>query len=299
VDYPQTMSFYSGHPDLQKDQLSFIPICDDTTVACFQYNGTEYKGTNLEGAGFSVNVLRETRNLQDCAKIDTGSFPIKTETIHGTPFHYGETGEVATGHSTGGPTYRAFHEGVCFEITAWIAATNLGVFDPGTVKGFDSTKLNKLLDRMVHTFRFVGTVRDGAGWHVYRDSSCGGMYEYPDEATVRTTVEYSQARFYSNEITCAQSFTYQGLEYTVAYKTNLNGLSKADAWLTSSGYPGLDNAQIISKSGIFTEYRAGSYEYVIGQAGVYILSVSDANHKVIAPHDDRVFTHWLNSFKAR
>ena len=42
VDHPRNMTFYPGHPDYKEiTLLSFIPICDDTTVACFAYNGDE------------------------------------------------------------------------------------------------------------------------------------------------------------------------------------------------------------------------------------------------------------------
>jgi hypothetical protein len=298
IDYPKNISFYSGHPDLLETQLSFIPICDDTTVACFQYNGKEYAGTNFEAAGLSVNVLRDMRTEQDCDKIDTGSDPIKTKIINGIKFHYGMTGEVATSKSKGGFAYRTFHESVCFEIAVAIAATDIGVFDPGTIETFDSAKLNRLLDKMVPTFKFASHIKDGPGWKVYDDGGCGGVYEYPEGETVRTTVEYSQAGYYSNEITCSQSFTHHGLDYTVAAKVNLRYESQLDSWLKSSGYPDLSEARIVVRSENFTEYNAGPYYYIFGQRVVYILNVSDAKHNVTIPHHDQVFTHLLDSFKA-
>jgi len=190
IEYPASMTFYPGHPDYVETQISYIPICDYTTVACFQYNGKEYKGTNFEAAGLSINVLRGVRTEQDCDKIDTGSYPIKTETINGIKFHYGMTGEGGMSQSKGGPAYRAFHQNVCFEIAVATAQISMGAFDPGAVRAFDSAKLYSLLDKMVHTFKFVGTVKDGPGWKVYYDNMCGGIYEYPEGETVQTTVEY-------------------------------------------------------------------------------------------------------------
>jgi hypothetical protein len=70
-----------------------------------------------------------------------------------------------------------------------------------------------------------------------------------------------------------------------------------ETWLKSSGYPHLSEAREVVSSKYCTEYSAGPYYYIFGQATVYILSVSDANHKAVSPHDDPVFTHWLNSFK--
>ena len=274
-----------------------IPVCDETAVACFLYNG-DHEGTNLQAAGVSVNVLRDRKTEQDCNKIDTGQYPIKTETINGIRFHYGETGEVAAGNGGGGPVYRAFYQNVCFEVAAVTAWTNIGNYDPGEIKAFDSKELNKLLLRVVHTFRFVGAVKDGAGWKVYEDGECGGVFEYPEGKTVRTITKYSNASFDSHGISCSLDFTHNGLVYTVAAKGKLTE-KQLESWLESVGSPGLTNARTVTKGKYFTEYSAGPYYYFYGQGTVYILSVSDANHNVILPHDDRVFTHLLNSLKAK
>jgi len=157
LTYPPDFKFYS---DLQEAQKSYIPICGPESVACFEYNGTAYEGTNFEAAGLSVNILRKARTEEECNKIDTGQYPIKRAVINGIPFHYGETGGAATGHVIGGPAYRTFHEHVCFEAALLITATGIGVYDPGTVKEFNSAKLEKQLDRMLHTFRFVRRTSD-------------------------------------------------------------------------------------------------------------------------------------------
>jgi hypothetical protein len=297
IAYPASLSFYSGHPDLRETQLSMIPVCDETTVACFLYNGN-HEGTNLQAAGVSVNVLRDRKTEQDCNKIDTGQYPIKTETINGIRFHYGETGEVAAGNDGGGPVYRAFYHNVCFEVAALTAWTNMVNDEPQDNKAFDSKELDKLLLRVVHTFRFVGAVKDGSGWKVYEDSVCGGYFEYPEGETVRTITEYPNASYDSHDISCSRYFTHNGLVYTVAAKVNLKE-NQLEPWLEPSGYPGLTNARTVAKGKYFTEYSAGFYYYFYGQGVVYILSVSDANHSVILPHDDQVFTHLLDSFKAK
>jgi hypothetical protein len=293
IGYPASMLFYSGHPDHN---------CDITTVACFYYNRREdpqTDGTNFSYASLSINVLRDRRTKQDCDKIDSLLHPPpKTETINGIKFRYGITGDAWTSHYKGGPTYRTFHQNVCFEIAVGIEEVSTGAFDPGTIKTFDSAKLERLLDEMVHTFKFAGTVKDGPAWKVYLDSICGGVFEYPEGDTVQRTIEPSNARFDSNEITCSQYFTHHGLDYTVAVKANLKDKARLESWLKSSGYPDLSKASVIARSKYYTEYKAEPYYYIFGQASVYILSVSDAKHRVIVPHDDRVFSHLLGSFKA-
>jgi hypothetical protein len=109
-------------------------------------------------------------------------------------------GEVGAGNSKGGPVYRAFYHNVCFEVAVATAWTNIANYDPGEIKAFDSTELNKLLDRMVHTFKFVAAAKDGSGWKVYDDIECGGSFEYPADETVRTITEYSQAGYDSHDI---------------------------------------------------------------------------------------------------
>jgi hypothetical protein len=298
ISYPGNISFYAGHPDLKETQLSMIPICDETTVACFEYNGNNER-TNLEAAGLSVNVLRDRKTEQDCNKIDTGSYPIETESINGIKFHYGKTGSVAAGHSEGGPVYRAFYQNVCFEMAVGIASTDTVNDDPGDIKPFDSAELEKLLDRMVHTFKFMAAVKDGHGWRVSDDSGCGGSFEFPEGERIQIIKEFSQAGYYSQDITCSRHFTHNGLGYTVAAKVNLRDQSQFESWLESSGYPGLTTARIVTKSKYFTEYTAGPYYYVFGQGTVYILSVSDAEHRAIVSHNDPVFMHLLQSFKVR
>jgi hypothetical protein len=297
VRYPTSLSFYRGDLDYKETQMSYIPICDYTTVACFEYNGMEYKDTTFEAAGFSINVLRDIKTESDCGKIDTGQYPIQTENINGIKFRRGLTGEGATSHSKGGPTYRTFHQSVCFEIAAATAQVSIGAFDPGAIKAFDSARVDKLLDKVIHTFRFVGPVKDGPGWKVYYDGMCGGIYEYPESATIRTTIEYTNERFDSKEITCSRYFTDHGRDYTIAAKVNLRDKEAVDNWLRSSGYPDLAKAQMVKSSKYYTEYKAETSYYIYGQTVLYILSVSDAKHQVIAAHDT-VFTHLLNSFKA-
>jgi hypothetical protein len=297
ISYPKNVTFYGSHPDPAEMKSSYSPICVVTTVACFEYSGSEYEGTNLEAAGLSVNVLREMRTERDCNDIDTGSAAIKAEIINGINFHYGIVAGVGAGHWEGGPSYRAFYQNVCFEIAVGIAETNIGVYEPGAIKSFDSRKVDALLNEMVHTFRFTGDVADGPAWKVHTDSGCGGSYEYPEGDTVITTIEYSQDGFYSNDVTCSQYFSDSGRNYTVAAKVNLANVKQFDAWLKAWGYPDLSKAQTVTKSSSWTEYYAEPYYYVFGQGDAFILSVSDSKHRVMAPSGDRVFSHLMNTFK--
>ncbi len=296
IDYPSKVTSSGSRPDGVEMKGSYIPICDQTTVACFEYNGNEYEGTIMEAAGLSVNVLRDLRTEQDCNHIDTHSSPIKTEIINGINFHYGDTGSAGLGHGEGGPSYRVFYQNVCFEIAVGIAVTTARAGEPG-IKKFDQRKLDKVLNEMVHTIRFIGDVVDGPAWKVYSDGGCGGSFEYPDGHTVARTIEYSQAGFYSNDLTCSQYFSSDGRDYTVAVKVEIKDMDQLNTWLKSSGLPDLSKAQVLSKSMSRTEYHAEPYYYVFGQNRVFILSVSDSEHHAITPNGDRVFSHLVRSFR--
>ncbi|MFZ3339547.1 MAG: hypothetical protein WA213_01605 [Terriglobales bacterium] len=150
--YPKDFKLY---PDSTKAQLSVIPICDEATIACFEYSGSEYNGTRLEAAGIAVNIVSGARTEEECSKIDTGQFPIKSAIINGIHFHYGETGGAAAGNVIGGPAYRTFHNHVCFELALRVATDNTSHDDSGIVLQFDSTKLEMRLKKILYTFRFV------------------------------------------------------------------------------------------------------------------------------------------------
>jgi hypothetical protein len=275
----------------------YIPVCDHNVVNCFVYAGREYEGTNFEGAALSVNVLRDKRSEQECNKIDVGPQQIKVKTINGTRFSYAMAGGVGLGHFGGGQKYRTLYDKVCFELAANISETSFANFDPGTIKKFDSTKLEKDFDAIINSFKFTGPVADGPAWRVYMNTEVGGTFEYPDGVTVVKSVEYSNERFYSNAITDSTYFADHGLNYFVDAKSNLGGIGAVDFWLKLQGYPDLSKAAEIRHSKLFAEYRAGDYRYIFGNGTLYILGASDQQHHVVAPPNNTVFRHFVNSFK--
>jgi len=119
IDYPESMNFYSGHP-VRPPEISMFPICDGTTIACFQYNGDALKETTTQAVGISVNVLRDARSESECNSIDTGSSPIKTAKIHGAKFHFGDESEAGLGSSRSMTEYRTLYQHVCFEVAVLV-----------------------------------------------------------------------------------------------------------------------------------------------------------------------------------
>ncbi len=298
IQYPNDFDDWPGRfANRENSAQFFMPICSFTTIACFVYSGEAYKGTNFGGAAVSVNVLRDSRTEKSCAAIDTGRFAIRTKEINGILFHYATTGGAATSHYAGGPTYHTLYHGVCFEIVANTASVSMGVFDPGTIRKFDSTRLDRELNAIVNTFRFVGPVVDGPAWQVYHNTSVGGSFEYPDGDSVVVSIKYSNERFKSKEITDSRYFLDHGLRYVVSAKVNLRDKNALQAWLQSSRYPDLSNAHELTQWKRFSEYRAGDYFYIFEPNTLYILTVTDQHGKVLPPNSNRVFRHLLNSFK--
>ena len=293
------MTFYPGHP-VEPAELSMFPICNNT-VACFQYNGNAFKGTSIQAVGISVNVLRDTKTEVDCDKIDTGSGQIKTIKIHGTLFAYGDTDEAGGGSSEGSTEYRAFYQHVCFDVAIVIAGRDMGPEDEED-EGYhpvNSRAWRRImgdLDRMLHSFAFVGPVKDGPDWEVYSDNECGEAFEYPAEATLQRRMEFSKEALNSDNIACEESFEYRGREYTLAVKLNLKDEDALNLWLTSSGYPGLDHVQLIAKGDGYSEYGDQTYTYIFHPRELFIFTVSDESGKALVSDGDKVFAHFLSSF---
>lgn len=273
------------------------PVCDDTTIACLAYSGAAYKGTNFTGGGIAINVLRDAKSPDQCEQFASADYPrpasIRTVDIHGTRFHAGSTSDAGMSHYQNIRAWRALYQNVCFEIRSQIDTVSLGVYDPGTLKPFHPARLESLFGQVMHTFRFVGPVKDGAAWKVSRDNGCGGTYEYPADAPAEIVVDNTAAPSGSNRIACSRTFTYRDRNYTLDVKSG----PVDDVWLKSSGYPPLKDATVVDRSARYTEYQAGPYHYIHGGGNLYIFSASDGNRRAIDPGDDPIYRHWLASFK--
>ncbi len=303
IAYPASMDFFPGHP-VQAPERSMFPICDDTTVACFQYNGNAFDETATGEVGISVNVLRDLKTETDCNSIDTGSSPIKTVKIHGTLFHYSETAEAGLGSGRSMTEYRKFYQQVCFEVAVVIAGRNVPPqmwkdegFRP--VNRRASRKIWNDLDRMRHSFAFVGTVKDGPDWNVYFDSRCGEMFEYPSAATVQEVVGHSNDASNSGRMTCNHAFSFKGSDYTVADKVDLRTDTDLDEWLSECGYPARGQMKILAQTDDFTEYSDKTYTYIRFHNDFFIFVRSGENRQPISSEGDQVFAHLTKSFRVR
>jgi hypothetical protein len=303
IDYPDSMTFYPGHP-VEPTQGAMFPICDHT-IACFQYNGHALDGTITDAIGISVNIVRGVKTETECIdSIGPDLDSSKTIHIHGTLFHYGDTSDAGMGSGRSMTEYLAFYQHVCFDVALGGAGRNVApqdMKDEGLkyVNRRADRKIGNDMDRMLHSFTFVGPIRDGADWGVYSDSECGHSFEYPSSSTVDEVLKYSNDGYDSGRITCEQAFTYNGREYTVVVKEDLKDEYAVNNWLSFKGYPALDGMKIVAKEDDFTEYSDQTCTYIRFQNDLFIFSVSGANHQPIPSDGDRVFAHLLESFRTR
>ncbi len=299
IDFPPDMTFYANRPVLAP-QLSMIPICDETTVACFEYNGDAFKHTVIAALGVAVNVLRDNTTNAQCDNIY--SLRMKTSVIHGMRFHYADVGSAAAGSSAGGPDYRAFYRHVCFEIALTTAQSDIGAVQYAEygIEPVDKNALKKVQDEMhamMESFALIGAVEDGSEWNVYHDSGCGGSFEYPAWTTVQEVVPFTLHGYESRGVTCEQTFQSEGRTYTVAAKANLRDSEAANQWLVSSGMPGLDRVNVIGNGERFTEYSDGTYTYLYVDSEMFVFTVSRNGGKPMRVGRDKVFAHLLRSFR--
>jgi len=80
-----------------------------------------------------------------------------TTTINHVTFKTFEIGDNWAGHSQGGPAYRTFHNGTCYELGIQRVMSG-AEYDPGTVKEFtkkDSSEVEGRLRQALNSFVFL------------------------------------------------------------------------------------------------------------------------------------------------
>lgn len=139
---------------------AYIPVCSDfsgspgTTVACVAYLTGGIKGTNFQAAAFSINQVNAT-TMGRCLNIaESNVRTLRKEKVNGVTFTVIETDGVAAGHLMDGEAYRSFHQNKCYELDIRIASSNIGNYDPGTVRGFDRETVYSSLKSALNTFQF-------------------------------------------------------------------------------------------------------------------------------------------------
>jgi hypothetical protein len=157
VRYPLDFGLATTREQVQPQ--SYIPVCDETMAACLYYKGTGYVGTNFEGAAVSINVLSDKKTAAECQKLLGETSEIQTETgtkvMNGITYYGGVGGGAGAGHFMDTVAYRAFVSNRCYELAGRIASTNIGNYEPGTIKEFDPGKVRSQLEEVVSSVNFT------------------------------------------------------------------------------------------------------------------------------------------------
>jgi hypothetical protein len=292
IEYPSDGVFTPGYRI--DPQRSMIPVCDETSVACFEYNGDAFKGTVIESLGVSVNVLAE------CNDIDTEHRSTTTVMIHGTRFQYTEFGDAATGHSEEVHDYRTFHQHACFEVALVTAQSDIGPeqYEEAGIHPIDENALRTVqedMSRMLQSFVFSGPVGGGAAWISYENRDCAARYEVPAGARIEEVLPYSPGSLSSASANCTQSFAVGDHLYIISEKWDFANNATINDWLAMSAYPGLAHARKTPDGTL--EYIDSHLAYRMIRGKLILFAFSDASSTTQRARRNRVFTHLVKSFR--
>lgn len=302
INYPGTMTLYLGGPPPPEKQHSMIPICDETAIACFLYDGHALDHTVIQALGIAVNVLREETSEADCDSVD--GRPQQTIVLHGRNFHFDVSASAAAGSSEGGRYYHTFYDHVCFEISAATAQTDVGEaqYAEYGLRPIDERALRRIhgeMDRMVRSFAFVGPVKREAGWSLRTESPCGESFEVPANTPVEKIDTASPRFFNALGLSCLDRFTYDSRLYTVAAKENLADRDAMNTWLESSGFPRLNAMRWLGESLSTTKYRNGEIAYALYGGTLFLITATDSEASPVPFDRDGVMQHLVSTFRAR
>lgn len=154
--YPNDIALITDQIIMQ--QSGYIPLCDPThTIVCFSITSERYPNTNFSGAGLGIAVFTRTDSYNPCMRSREAEESLGQKTINGIEWNVYFFGGGATGHFNQETIYRTAHNDMCFQMTARVATTNSGVYEPGTVQEFSNTQkliVESNLNRIVSSFTF-------------------------------------------------------------------------------------------------------------------------------------------------
>jgi hypothetical protein len=160
IKYPSDFGFNTNNSQIQS--LGYIPVCDQTTVGCIFYTGNTYTGTNFESAGVSINFNKSLDTEAKCYNFKVSTNEAQTAaadvTINGVTFKSATGGGAGAGHFMKTQEYRNFRNNLCYEITQRVGSTNIGNYEPGTVKEFNENEVWQKLQLIINTFKFSNAV---------------------------------------------------------------------------------------------------------------------------------------------
>jgi hypothetical protein len=155
IQYPKNN--FALYTDASKIRpLTYIPVCNPEMVACLYYSKDNQKNTNLDGAGVSLDVLKDSGAEANCLMTREGEEKTGTVEINGAGFAVYKGGGAAAGHSEQYWNYRTFKNNACFQITLRTAEVNISNYDPSLdIKKYNWNEINSIQEQIFSTFKFT------------------------------------------------------------------------------------------------------------------------------------------------
>jgi|SRR5579859_3024278 len=165
--YPRTLIKCEKDPKQESSWIparscgGYIPVCadasldEDATVACIAYPAETLNGTNFQAAAFTVSQLHTATSDECLQVVEPHPATSHKETINGVTFDVFDAGGVGAGNALAADAYRSFHQNRCYELDLRVAFSNISNFDPGTVKEFDGKPVNRVLQSVLNSFKFL------------------------------------------------------------------------------------------------------------------------------------------------
>lgn len=161
IKYPNTFSEVGNNAP-----PGFIPVCEpETSTGCLIYSRDSYLNSDFEGAGISVNIIKESGTKEKCSTyaVINPQYPLKlseTRKVNGIDFYFGTNSGAATGHQSYSHIYRALHNNTCYEIEEKISTCSCKANSPESpnIKDFTQSDKNRVfetLDQVFSSFKFL------------------------------------------------------------------------------------------------------------------------------------------------
>lgn len=156
------LSFSITHPTTATtspvDYSGYLPLTQ-TPLASFALPRSMFAGTNLDEAGVYIGASSSPEAITSCdsALPSSGETSLGTETINGADFAVFASSDAGAGNFYDSKIYRRIENGWCVEVIELLHSTNIANYTPGTVKEFDKTYYQTILDKIVHTYQSIPT----------------------------------------------------------------------------------------------------------------------------------------------
>lgn len=152
-NYPADFNLDEGTRPSFEGNWSSLSQATGTVYATLTLPRSFQPGTNFSEA--TVSFAGSTNATTTCTDLPN-DMQIKSEVVQigGQEFIKVEVADAGAGNFYQTTVYRRLVSDTCLSIESTIHSTNIGVYDPGTVKEFDQTKTAALLWTVVNSLKF-------------------------------------------------------------------------------------------------------------------------------------------------